>query len=103
MSYRVFEAKYAKDKIAVYCSDDSGYKTNEAYMIDALGGKYSNREGAYIASKKAIEDMKLLLSCGWTGSSGLYRGDRSSFSHCNYGYGFSRKEAIKMAKASLSA
>lgn len=53
------QARYAKGKIAVHCpSDGSGYKTRAMRLADAHGGRWSNREKAYIMSPAAALKVK---------------------------------------------
>lgn len=55
-SYSITNARYAKKSIAVHCkSDGSGFKTLAMHATESIGGRWSNREKAYIlpASKEA--------------------------------------------------
>lgn len=54
----ITKARYAKKAIAVHCrSDGSGFKTREMHTVEAIGGRWSNREKAYILA--ATKEVRL--------------------------------------------
>lgn len=65
-NYTISDARYAKGKKSVHIVNDSGYKSDTCYMIEALGARWSNREKAYIASPRQASNMVLLLEAGYT-------------------------------------
>jgi hypothetical protein len=65
-NYTISDARYAKAKKSVQIVNDSGYKSETCYMIEALGARWSNREKAYIASPRQASNMVLLLEAGYT-------------------------------------
>lgn len=98
MTFTVRPARYAKGKLAVVLSDDGGYKTRAAHMIEALGGRYVGRERAYLASPKQVADLELLLAAGWSGDAGLYRGTAPIFRHPDRAGNYDRKTAVDLAR-----
>ncbi len=69
-NYSIGPANYAKNSMAVKIeSDGSGWKTRAAYLAGAIGGRWSNREKAYIMSPKKAERLKKLIEEGWSANS----------------------------------
>lgn len=63
-------ARYAKNQVAVRCaSDSSGYKTRAMRLCDALRGRWSNREHAYIMSERKVERLQRLHANGYDANS----------------------------------
>ena len=63
-----FEAKparYAKGQVAIHAkSDDSGFKTRAMRLAEGVGGRWSNREKAYIMSQSKADKLKDLHDKG---------------------------------------
>jgi hypothetical protein len=91
-------ARYAKGKTAIRCaSGGTIYSTPSMRLAEALGGRWTNREKAYILSPKAARDMHILTFAGWRGSAAVYRGEPSWFSHPIHGT-MDRRNAVKIAE-----
>lgn len=71
MIYSISPARYAKNKVVVHIKNTTGYKSEANYMIEALGARWSHREGGYIASTRQVQNMALLLEAGFSVVSGL--------------------------------
>lgn len=67
MSYSVSKARYAKNSIAVRCNPDGGFKTREMRVVEALKGRWSNREKAYIMAASKEGRLRQLIAEGWDG------------------------------------
>ena len=93
-------ARYAKGKIAIRCKHVGPYKTGSMKLAEAVGGRWTNREGAYILSSKAARDMHILAYAGWHGFAGWFHGQKPTFNHPVYGE-MSRREAVKIAERDL--
>jgi len=67
MSYQITKARYARDKMAIRCeSDGSGLKTRAMRIAAGLpGARYSNREHAYIVSKRQADRFEALMADGY--------------------------------------
>ena len=57
-------ARYAKGQVAVRCPSSDGYKTRAARLAEHVGGRYSNREYAYIMSPTKAEKLLRLHAEG---------------------------------------
>jgi hypothetical protein len=67
--YTITRARYAKGKYAISnFSDGSGIKTRAACLAAALGGRYTNRERAYIVSPGQAQRFHELYQEGWDAS-----------------------------------
>ena len=65
----VSDARYAKGMKAVtYEKSGDGFKPKAARLAEALGGKWSNRERAYIMSPSNAERLLRLYNDGWDAS-----------------------------------
>ena len=64
-------ARYATRQVAFRAEGPDGLKSPSAYMAGALGGKYSNREGAYILSLAKARILRSALEKGWAVGSNL--------------------------------
>ena len=60
-------ARYAKGKVAIECPGWHQMKTRAARICNAkgMGGRYTNRERAYIVSKAAAARFVKLYADGW--------------------------------------
>jgi hypothetical protein len=58
-------ARYAKGMAAVRCPSGDGYKTRAMCLCEALRGRYSGREGAYIMSQTKAAKLAKLYAEGW--------------------------------------
>lgn len=66
--YSITSARYAKKSIAVFCrSDGSGFKTREMRVVEAVGGRWSNREKAYILPAGRETRLRQLIAAGCDG------------------------------------
>lgn len=64
--YRISSARYAKGKMLVRCPSPDGYKTRAARLIgDGLKGRWTNREGGYVASPTKAAKFEKLFAEGW--------------------------------------
>jgi hypothetical protein len=68
--YTIELAKYAgrwndKRQMAVSCPGAGGYKTRAGRLAEALKGRYSNRERAYIMSATKAAKFERLYAEGW--------------------------------------
>lgn len=52
--YTIASARYAKGMLAVSCPSTDGYKTRAARLCEHVGGRWSNRESAYIMSPAKV-------------------------------------------------
>lgn len=66
VAYTSEPARYAKGKIAVRPSSQGDYRSNASYLAEAVGGRYSNRERAYIMSPSQVRRMDTYLRQGMT-------------------------------------
>jgi len=66
--FTVHKARYAKGMMAVRCESVDGYKTRAMRLCEALRGRWTHREGAYIMSSRKAERLADLFAKGWTGS-----------------------------------
>ena len=65
---QISNARYAKGKTAVRIqSDGTGWKTRAQRLASAkgIGGRWSNREKAYIMSQTAAQKLLRLFLAGW--------------------------------------
>jgi hypothetical protein len=97
MTYTVTPARYAKNKMVVTINSVGMYKCSSSHMVEALGGRYVGRSHGYVCSAKAADDMKKLLSSGWSGRAGIFSGQKASFRHDAYEGEFTRNQALKLA------
>jgi hypothetical protein len=51
--------------MAVHCVSTGQYKTRAMYLCEALKGRYSGREGAYIMSPSKAKKLEKLFAGGW--------------------------------------
>lgn len=58
-------ARYSKQSYAVRCPSSDGYKTRAARLAEALRGRNSNRERAYIMPRSKALKLARLWSNGW--------------------------------------
>lgn len=64
--FEVRDARYAEKQKAVHCTfDNSGFKTRAMRLCEALNGRYSNRERAYIMSARKAERLVSLFEAGY--------------------------------------
>lgn len=61
-------ARYAKKCVAVRCPSSNGCKTRAARLAEALKGRWSNRERAYIMSEPKERRLRELYAEGWDAS-----------------------------------
>jgi alkylated DNA nucleotide flippase Atl1 len=61
-----YPARYAKGKLAVTAPGVGGFKSDAALLAEALGGRWSNRERAYIMSPAAYRRLVALMAAGWS-------------------------------------
>lgn len=71
--YSIGAAQYAgrwngKPQKAVRCPSSTGYKTRAARLVEALKGRYSHRERAYIVSPAKAAKFEKLYADGWDAS-----------------------------------
>lgn len=66
--FTVYPARYAKGMMAVQCHSVDGYKTRAMCLCEALRGRWTHREGAYIMSARKAERLAVLFAEGWDGS-----------------------------------
>lgn len=100
-NYNIAPARYAKGKMVISTPSDTGYKTREARMAEAVGGKYVGRSGGYTVSPSSAQDFETLLLAGWHGSAGWFRGQKAVFSHPIHGE-MPRRDAVKIARKELN-
>lgn len=67
LTVSISRARYAKNSIAVHCPSDGGFKTREMRVVEALNGRWSNRERAYILAATKEPRLRQLLADGWDG------------------------------------
>lgn len=65
----VSPAKYAKNSVAVQTKSVQGFKSRAARLTEALKGRYSGRERAYIMSKAKAAKLQKMLDEGWDANS----------------------------------
>lgn len=64
--YTITKARYAKGQMAVHCqSNGSGFKTRAMRLCEALRGRYSGREDAYIMSPTKATKLERYHREGW--------------------------------------
>lgn len=63
--WTVGAARYAKDQAKVRHASRSGLKSRGDRIAEALGGRFSGRESAYIMSRTKAERWVELLQAGW--------------------------------------
>lgn len=66
VAYTSEPARYAKGKLAVRPSSSGNFRSNASYLAEAVGGRYSNRERAYIMSPSQVRRMDAYLRQGMT-------------------------------------
>lgn len=66
-NYTITPAQYAKNSIAVRCPSDNGFKSRPARVVEALHGRWSNREKAYILAASKEARLRQLIDGGWDG------------------------------------
>lgn len=67
--YRISGARYAKDAMAVDCPSQDGWKTRAGRLAEVVArGRWSNREKAYVMSRRAVERFERLFRAGWDAS-----------------------------------
>jgi hypothetical protein len=100
-AYSISPARYAKGKFAVRANDGSGYKCRAAHLAEALGGRWTHRDGGYLLSQSAASDFEAMINSGWHGRASWYRGEPSWFSHSIHGE-MSRRDAVKLARKEVA-
>jgi hypothetical protein len=63
--YTISRARYAKGSIALRAPSGDGFKTRAAYLAEALKGRWSNREHAYIMAASKEAKFRRLYDEGW--------------------------------------
>jgi hypothetical protein len=68
--YTISPARYAgrwngKPQMAIRCTPTDGYKTRAMYLAEALKGRWSGRERAYIVSPTKAAKFERLYAEGW--------------------------------------
>ncbi len=77
---KISQGRYCKDSICAAPEDSrDGFKGPETWLIQALNGRYSHREGGYIlpASKHSI--LLILMENGWRGKPRYFEGQKAIF------------------------
>lgn len=65
-TFTITKARYAKQSIAVRCqSDGSGFMTREMRVVEALNGRWSNREKAYVLAATKEARLRRLIADGY--------------------------------------
>ena len=62
------KARYAKGQVAVRCPSPNGFKSRAARLAEALKGRWSNRESAYIMAPTKEARLRKLFAEGWDAS-----------------------------------
>lgn len=62
----VVPARYAKGKMALSAPPDGDWASSAQLLAQAVGGRYSNRERAYIVSPKQAQRVRDLARRGYT-------------------------------------
>lgn len=62
--FTISRARYARGQCAVRCESGDGYKTRAMRLCEHVGGRWSNREGAYIMSERKAARLQKLFEAG---------------------------------------
>jgi tail lysozyme len=79
--YAAIPARYAKNKMLVRSDDGSGFKTRAAYLAEALGGRWSNRESGYVMSRAAVTKLEQLYAAGFNADVRIFNDQPVTFYH----------------------
>lgn len=66
--YTTAPARYSKNAIAVRCESAGGWMTRAMRLCEALKGRYSHRENAYIVSPTKAQKLARLFADGYDAS-----------------------------------
>lgn len=66
-NYTIQPARYAKGKWIIQSKSTTGFKTSVHQTVEALGGKYTNREKGYTLSSAQVRKFKALEKAGVEG------------------------------------
>lgn len=94
--YSIGPARYAKGKLAIRASNGTGWKSPLENLAEALGGRWTHRDGAYLVSPASAKAFEAMAATGWHGSAGLFRDCPASFRHPIHGEQ-PRGAAVKLA------
>lgn len=62
--FHIHPARYAKGKALIQTPSPDGWKTRAARLAEAVGGRWTNREGGYIVSPAQAERFQRLFAEG---------------------------------------
>lgn len=65
-AYTAEPARYAKGKVAVRPASTGGFRSDASRLAEAVGGRWSNRERAYIMSEAQLRKVDTYLRQGMT-------------------------------------
>lgn len=65
--YSINPARYAKNCIAVKCPSIGMFKSREARIVEAIGGRWSNREKSYILAATKENRLRDLIAADYDG------------------------------------
>ena len=63
--WRVEAARYAKGKVAIHVTSPGDFKSGAANLAEALGGKWTSREKAYLLPKTKEDRFTSMVVGGW--------------------------------------
>jgi DNA polymerase III sliding clamp (beta) subunit (PCNA family) len=66
--YSIGKARYAKGKMAIQAPSTDGYKTRGECLAQALGGRWTSRESAWIVTPRQAERFETMIREGWDGN-----------------------------------
>lgn len=71
---RYQNANYSKDCFVAFPEDNkNGFKGREAYLLDALNGRYSGRYRGYVLPNSKREFLEYLVNNNWDANMRLFR------------------------------
>lgn len=63
----ISKARYAQNSVAVKCPSVGMFKSRAARVVEAIGGRWSNREKSYILASTKEERLRKLIAEGYDG------------------------------------
>lgn len=72
-------ARYAKGKMVVRIVNESMFKNEGVWLAEALGGKWSRRDGGHQLSRTRAAAWIKLYSAGWTATRKILSSDKKPY------------------------
>lgn len=78
--YSISPARYSKGKFVIQCeSDGTDYKTEEMYLAESVGGKWTHRSKGYQVSAAQVKLFEFLIKNEFAAGCLIYPGQKPKF------------------------